>query len=114
MGGSDSQAGEVLGAIASGVGRNRDGEFTAPESEPEEHPDSVALGAGLLDQIQAGDAEVRHSVCDQFNDILRPDEEKLDSGVPDAHGKGSVRLLEAEPGLPQQPQGRIAQTALVG
>ncbi len=81
VGGGDAQAGEVLEPARRGVGRDGGRQ---PAAAVAELPDARQLRAGLHQQVDAGDAQVGHTVADELDDVVRPDEQDVEIQVLDA------------------------------
>ena len=62
----------------------------------------------------ATDAQIRHAVAHELDDVVGPDEQDVQVEVLDPGDQAAVVLLEDEPGVVQQEQGRLDQSALVG
>ena len=110
VGRRDPQAGQVLDGLLRRVVRDGRGEPAAPVAEV---ADARQLGAGLGQQVDAGDPEVGDAVADELDDVVRAHEQDVEVEVLDARDEAPVVLLEDEPGVVQQAQGRFDQPALV-
>ena len=78
-----------------------------------ERPDARELGAGLGEEVVAGDPEVGDAVPDELDDIVRPDEQDVEVEVADARDETAFVILEHEPGVAEQRDSRLDQAALV-
>ena len=111
MGGRDPMTGEVLDRLVRrvvGDGRRE------PAPSIAERSDHGQLGAGLVEEIDAGDAEVSHPVADELDHVVGPDEQDVEVVVLDQRDQASIVLLEHQAGVMQQPQRRFDEPALVG
>ena len=88
VGRRDAQAGEVLDAPVRRVVGDRGRE---PAPAVAERADPRQLGAGLGEEVDAGDAEVGDAVADELDDVVRPDEQDVEVVVLDAARRGSGR-----------------------
>ena len=111
VGGGDAEAGQVLDGLVGRVVRDGGGE---PAAAVAERPDLGQLGAGLAQQVDAGDPEVRDAVTDELDDVVRANEQDVELVVLDEGDEAPVVLLEDEAGIVQQAQRRIDEAALVG
>ena len=112
VGGRDAQAGQVRRSSRYGaVGRDGGGE---PAAAVAEVADPGQLGAGLGQQVDAGDPEVGHAVADELDDVVGPDEQDVEREVLDACDEAAVVLLEDEPRVVEQRERRLDEAALVG
>ena len=84
-----------------------------PAAAVAELADPRQLGAGLGQQVDAGDAEVGDAVADELDDVVRAHEQDVELEVLDARDEAAVVLLEDEAGVVEQAQGRLDQPALV-
>ena len=110
VGRRDPQAGEVLDRPVRAVGRDGGGE---PATAVAEVADAGEFGPGLAQQVDAGDAQVGDAVADEFDDVVRPDEQDVEVEVLDARDQASIVLLEDEARIVEQPQRRFDEPALV-
>jgi hypothetical protein len=110
VGGGDPQTGQVLDGLVGRIGRHGGGQAAASVAQ---RADARQLGAGLGQQVDAGDPEVGDAIADELDDVVRPDEEDVELVVLDDRDETPVVLLEDEPGVPEQPEGRIDEAALV-
>ena len=110
VGRRDPQAGEVLDGLVRRVVRDGRGE---PAAAVAEDADARQLGAGLAQEVDAGDPEVGDAVADELDDVVRPDEQDVEVEVLDARDQAAVVLLEDEAGVVEQPQRRLDEPALV-
>ena len=85
-----------------------------PAASVAERSDHGQLGAGLVEEIDAGDPEVGHPVADELDHVVGPDEQDVEVVVLDQRDQASVVLLEHQAGVMQQPQRRLDEPALVG
>src|SRR5439155_22028110 len=92
------------------VARHRGGQPTAAIAEP---ADDRQLRAGLGEEVLSGDPEIGDAVADELDDVVGPDEEDVERVVLDARDKAAVALLEDEPGVVEEPEGRLDEAALV-
>ena len=110
VGGRDAQAAQVLdGSIGRVV---RDGGRQAAAAIPE-LADPRQLGAGLRQEVDAGDPEVGDTIADELDDVVGPDEQDVEVMVLDAGHEAAVVLVEHEPGVVEEPQGRFDHPSLV-
>ena len=110
MGRGDAQARELLDRLVRGVGRDGGGEpalAVAEGSQPRQ------LGAGLDEEVDAGDAEVGDAIADELDHVVRADEEHVEVEVADARDEAPVVLVEDQACVMQQRQGRLDEPALV-
>ena len=110
VGRGDPQAGQVLDGLLGRVGGDGGRQ---PATAVAEGPDARQLGAGLGQQVDAGDAEVGHAVADELDDVVRAHEQDVEVEVLDARDQAPVVLLEHEARVVQEPQGRFDEPALV-
>ena len=97
--------------VANGaVGRHGGGE---PAAAVAQVADARELGAGLAQQVHAGDAQVRDAVADELDHVVRADEQDVEVEVLDARDEAPVVLFEDEAGVVEEAQGRFDQPALV-
>ena len=111
MSGRDAQAGEVVDRGQLRVVGDGGGKTAAAEAEG---PDLRQVGAGLAQEVEAGDPEVRDAVAHELDDVVGPDEQDVEIVVLDQGDQASVVLLEHQAGVVQQPQRRFDEPALVG
>ena len=98
----DAQPGEILDRLVGRVGGYGGGE--AAPAVPE-LADARQLGAGLGQEVDARDAQVRHAVADELDDVVRADEEDVEVEVLDARDEAPVVLLEDETGVMEETPG---------
>ena len=110
VGRGDAEAGEVLDRLVGRVVRDGGGQ---PAAAVAELADPGQLGAGLGQEVDAGDPEVGDAVADELDDVVGADEQDVEVVVLDARDEAAVVLLEDEAGIVEQPQGRLDQPALV-
>ena len=106
----DPQAGQVLDGLVRQIIRNGGGEAALPVAEV---ADPRQLRARLGQQVDAGDAEVRHAVADELDDVVRAHEEHVEVVVLDARDETAVVLIKHEARIVEEPKGRFDQPSLV-
>src|SRR5690606_6715931 len=110
--GGDAGARRQVGGRADGrVLAHGEGQPAAAELEVEEH---LERAAGLLDQVAAGDADVRGAVCDELRDVLCADEEGEELAAEGREERPLAARLELEAGAPAQLSRAVGQPPLVG
>ena len=109
MGGRDAQAGELLhGSIRGVVGDgSRESASTVAELA-----DPWQFGAGLRQEVDAGDPEVRDAITDELDDIVRAHEQDVELEVLDPRDQASIVLLEDEAGVVKQAGGWVRPCGL--
>jgi tripartite-type tricarboxylate transporter receptor subunit TctC len=110
VGGGDAKAGELLDRLVRGVGRDGGGEAAlaiAEGSQPRQ------LGAGLDEEVDAGDAEVGDAIADELDHVVRTHEEHVEVEVADARDEAPIVLVEDQARVVQQREGRLDKAALV-
>ena len=110
VGGRDPQAGEVVDDLVRRVVGHGRGEAAAAVAQ---RPDPRQLGAGLAQQVVAGDAEVGHAVADELDDVVGAHEQDVEVVVLDERDQAPVVLLEDEAGIVQEAKRRLDQASLV-
>ncbi len=110
VGGGDAQAAQVFDGPVRRVVGNGGGQAAAPVPEL---ADPWQLGAGLREEVDAGDAEVRHAVADELDDVVRADEQDVEVVVLDAGHEAAVVLVEHESGIVKEPKGGFDHPPLV-
>ena len=110
VGGRHTQAAQVLDRSIRRV--VRDGGRKATAAVPE-LADPRQLGAGLGQEVDAGDPEVGHAVTHELDDVVGPDEQDVEVMVLDTGHEAAVVLVEHEPGVVEEPQGRFDHPSLV-
>ena len=110
MGGRNPQAGQVLDSLVGRIVRDRGREAALAVAEV---ADARQLRARLGQQVDAGDAEVRHAVAHELDDVVRAHEEYVEVVVLDARDEAAVVLVEHEARVVEEPKGRFDQPSLV-
>ena len=95
-----------------GAGCPRDGGGEAALAVAE-RAQARQLGAGLGEEVVAGDPEIGDAVADELDDVVRPDEEDVEVEVPDPRDEAPLVLLEDEAGVVEQLDRRFDEAALV-
>ncbi len=75
--------------------------------------DDRQVRAGLDEQVDTGHPEVRDAVADELDDVVRADEEDVEIEVLDPGDEAPIVLLEDEPRIVEEGEGRLDQSALV-
>ncbi len=112
---SDVRRGDALaGQVVEGVERARASREPEPRPAEAEPAYLLGLGAGVEQQVAAGDADVEGALTDVQRDVARPEVEELHTvgGVEQAQLLGVVPLAVA--GLAQDLGGGVRQRSLVG
>jgi hypothetical protein len=111
MGRGNAQTIEVTDRAVRRVVRDRGSETAVAVAELAH---AGQLGARLDQQVDAGDPEVGYAVTDEFDDVVRPNEQDVEVEVLHAGDERAVVLLEHEPGVVEQLDRRLDQPPLVG
>jgi hypothetical protein len=72
------------------------------------------IGAGLGQEVAPRDAEVRHAIPHELDDVVRPHEEDVDRHLLDPRDEGPCPILEDEARVAEQLEGGLLETPLVG
>ena len=100
-----------LGEVGVAPHRTGEAEGAAPEAEPEH---LLGLGAGVEQEVAAGDADVEGALADVERDVARAQVEELDAVV-DVDQRQLLGVLALPvAGLAQHLDGGLRQRALVG
>ena len=111
VGGGEAEVAQVLDRP--GLRVVRDGGFE-PAAAVAELGEDRQLGAGLQQQVRAGDAQVRDAVADELDDVLGPDEQDVQREVLDVADERSGVVLEHQAGVTEEVQRGLDEATLVG
>jgi hypothetical protein len=111
VGRRDARPGKILDGAIRAVVRGRRGE---PAAAVAQLADARQLRAGLGQQVDPGDPEVRDAIADELDHVVGADEQDVQVVVLDAGDEGSVVLFEHQAGVAEQVDGRLDEATLVG